>query len=237
MLGEGIFETMVWRNGRVEALRRHWLRLCEGAAELGLPAPTLEEMNAALAAVVEANPGCHRLRYTICRGIADAVDVCAAATPLTNWPAVERVTLVPWRRNAKGALAHIKSVSYLENVLTLRQAQEKGYGEGLLGNTSDQLCEGSGSNVFVVLNGRLLTPPLTSGCLPGVTRALLLESGIAVEEDLPLDCLRRITELFLTSSTRGVQAVGEVDGRALPEVNGAFTQAARLALEQRLTES
>ncbi len=234
MLGEGVFETMVWRAGRIEALRRHWLRLCDGASRLGLEAPPLDEMKAALHSVAEANVGWHRLRYAIARGESGCVDVCASAAKLAEWPEVERVTLVPWLRNAHSPLAGIKCASYAENVLTARHAQQRRCGEGLLANTSGHLCEGSGSNVFVVVKDKLVTPPLHSGCLPGITRGLVLESGVAEERDLPQEALHHITEMFLTSSTRGVQAVGEVDGRELPVVNGPLTQKAREALRQAL---
>lgn len=234
LLGEGIFETMVWRDGRVEALGRHWQRLCAGAAALGLPAPDLNAMREALHAVVAANEGCHRLRYTLSRAVGDAVDICAAATPLTVWPETERVMLSPWQRNTTGVLTGIKSVSYAENVLALRSAHEQGCGEALLANTKDELCEGTGSNVFVVLDGRIFTPTLRSGCLAGVTRALVVESGMVEEKDLPVECLREVSEMFLTSSTRGVQAVAMVDGRPLSVVNGVLTQAARVLLHSAL---
>lgn len=233
MLGEGVFETMVWREGRVGALVRHWERLKQGAEVFGLPVPALEEMKALLEAVVVANPGKHRLRFTVSRGV-DGSDVCAVATALTVWPEEEKVMVVPWRRNERGALAGVKSVSYAENLLALRHAQERGCGEGLFGNTRDELCEGTGSNVFVVVGGRLLTPPLTAGCLPGVTRALVLEGTDAGEGVIPMSRLGGIEELFLTSSTRGVQAVAELNGRRLPVVNGRWTQESRAALEKRL---
>lgn len=234
MLGEGVFETMVWRGNRVEALRRHWLRLCEGAARLGLPAPDLNEMNEALTAVVQTNENSHRLRYTICRNDSDSVDVCASASPLTVWPDVEHVSIAPWKRNADSALVGIKSVAYAENVIALRHAKERACGEALLSNTQDQLCEGTGSNVFVVIGGRILTPPLASGCLAGTTRGLILESGIAHEEEIRMSRLADVTEIFLTSSTRGVQPVGSVDGRSLDVINGSLTHAASEALQSAL---
>jgi branched-chain amino acid aminotransferase len=236
LVGEGVFETMVWREGKVEALHRHWLRLCDGARLMGLPAPSLQEMVKALESVVMANDGYHRLRYTVSRGVGDAVDHCAVATPLTPWPEQERVVVVPWQRNAGGALTGIKSVAYAENVRALHYARERGCGEGLFLNTAGQLCEGSGSNVFFVVNDRLLTPPLASGCLPGVTRALVLESGLADESNLSAADLLQVREMFLTSSTRGVQAVAVCDEIPLPVINGEWTREARGALAQALSK-
>ena len=94
---------------------------------------------------------------------------------MAPWPAVTEVVVVPWPRNEHGALVGLKTVSYGENVVALAFAADRGAGEALFGNLAGNLCEGTGTNVFVGLAGRLVTPPLSSGCLPGVTRDLLLE--------------------------------------------------------------
>lgn len=100
-----------------------------------------------------------------------------------------------------------------------------------MGNTVGNVCEGTGSNVFLALDGRLVTPPLSSGCLPGVTRALLLEElgGLAVEQDVALAQLSQADELFLTSATRDVQPVVSLDGEPFPGP-GALTQQAAATL-------
>lgn len=86
----------------------------------------------------------------------------------------------------------------------------------MFANTAGQLCEGTGSNVFVVIGGRLLTPALASGCLAGITRRLVVDWCGAEETDLPLDALQQAEEIFLTSTLRDVQAVTRVDDRELP---------------------
>jgi branched-chain amino acid aminotransferase len=118
-------------------------------------------------------------------------------------------------------VAGAKTTSYAENVVALNAAHEAGASEAIFGNTRGELCEGTGSNVFVVLGDEVLTPPLASGCLAGITRELLLEwaakDGLPVRErDLPLSVLADVEGLLLTSSTRDVQEAGVVDGRALP---------------------
>ena len=90
------------------------------------------------------------------------------------------------------------------------------------------LCEGTGSNVFLEVGGRLVTPGLASGCLAGVTRALVLEWTDAVEREVPVEALAAAGEVFLTSSTRDVQPVAMVDGRAVPACPGPLT---RIAME------
>jgi branched-chain amino acid aminotransferase len=142
------------------------------------------------------------------------------------------VAVAPWPRNERSPLAGLKTVSYAENVIALRWARERGADEAVFGNLGGRLCEGTGTNVFVGVGGHLATPPLASGCLAGVTRDLLLELGVAGEEDLPLAALADADEAFLTSSTRDVQAISTVDGSALLATQGPLTKAAAAAFRE-----
>src|SRR5258707_6475103 len=118
--------------------------------------------------------------------------------------AVDVVT-VPWPRNERGALSGLKTTSYGENVRALAYAAERGGSEAIFANTVGQLCEGTGTNVFVALWGRLLTPPLSSGCLAGVTKALVIECAEADEEDSALCAFAGANEAFLSGPTRVVR--------------------------------
>ena len=130
----------------------------------------------------------------------------------------------------------MKTTSYAENVVILAEAHKVGATEALVPNTRGNLCEGTGSNVFLVLGGRLLTPPLLAGCLPGVTRALVLELlPDADEEDVPMGALAEADEVLLTSSTRDVQALRALDGRPLPGADGPFARRASAALADLAT--
>ncbi|CAM5577733.1 hypothetical protein SALBM311S_12258 [Streptomyces alboniger] len=111
------------------------------------------------------------------------------------WPDSTAVITVPWTRNERGATG-LKTTSYAENVVALARARERGASEALFANTVGQLCEGTGSNVFVVLDGEIHTPPLASGCLAGITRAFTVEWTGAKETDLPLDVLERADEVL-----------------------------------------
>ncbi len=141
------------------------------------------------------------------------------------WGPTEDVCVVPWPRNERGAMVGVKTTSYAENVVALAHAAERGAGEALFANTAGNLCEGTGSNVFVVVDGRLLTPTLASGCLAGVTRALVLEWSDAQEADVPVGALAGAEEAFLTSTTRDVQPIRLVNGTALPAAPGPVTAA------------
>lgn len=138
-------------------------------------------------------------------------------------PPTAKVCVVPWRRNEHGALAGLKTVSYADNVIALAYAKKRGGGEAIFGNLAGDLCEGTGSNVFVVRDGRLITPPLSSGCLAGVTRELVLEWCGGEEENLPLSEFTSVSEAFLTSTTRDVQPIAAIDDVVLPAAPGPVT--------------
>jgi branched-chain amino acid aminotransferase len=242
IVGDGVFETLKTENGQAFAMRRHLDRLAASAAGLGLPEPDREEVRRACRAVLDADPmplGRLRITYTgghsplsSDRGEAPpTLMVAQVATP--RRPDTTAVITVPWTRNERGALAGLKTTSYAENVIALARARQEAASEALFSNTRGQLCEGTGTNVFVVLDGELHTPPLTAGCLAGITRALVVEWVGVKETDLPMDCLDSADEVFITSSTRDVQAVRRVDGRELPGAPGPVTERAMRIFAER----
>ncbi|MEW2465976.1 MULTISPECIES: aminodeoxychorismate lyase [unclassified Streptomyces] len=241
-VGDGIFETVKAVDGRPFALTRHLDRLTRSARGLGLPDPDLDEVRRACAAVLEAEPvPLGRLRITYTGGYgplgSDRGDqgptLVVAVGATTRRPDATAVITVPWTRNERGALAGLKTTSYAENVVALARASQKGATEALFANTVGQLCEGTGSNVFVVLDGEIHTPPIASGCLAGITRALTVDWTGAEETDLPLDVLERADEVFLTSTLRDVQSVHRVDGRELPGAPGPVTAKAMRIFDER----
>lgn len=245
-VGDGVFESCKVVDGRPFALKRHLARMRRSADGLGLPVPDVGMVRQAVEETLAANDtsGLMRLRLTYTAGPAplgsDRGDagptLLAALAPLPQWPATAAVATVPWPRNERGALAGLKTTSYAENVVALASAKARGAGEALFANLAGELCEGTGSNVFVVLDGRLLTPPLGSGCLAGVTRSLLLEWTEATEADIPMGSVPEVAEMFLTSATRGVQPVHAVDGRALPASPGELTRRAQEVFVARAAE-
>ena len=247
LTGDGVFETLVVYDGTPFAARRHLERLAASCKGLGLEPPAPDVLRDAMAAVIGANAVTSaRLRVTVTGGDsplgsdrgAHGPTVVVAVGPLTAWPQTADVVVVPYTRNEKGALAGLKTTSYGENVVALAYAKERGAAEAIFGNTVGELCEGTGTNVFVASGGVLRTPPLRSGCLAGVTRALVIEAlGDVVEEDLPLSALAAADEAFLTSTTREVQPIRTVDGRALPVAPGPLTRAAAEAFKEVVARS
>jgi branched-chain amino acid aminotransferase len=228
-VGDGVFETCKVTDGVPFALSRHLRRLERSATGLGLAPPDEDVVRMAVADVVgAAELPFGRLRITWTAGLgplgsdrhAGPGTLVVAATPVAPWPADVTAATVPWTRNERGATAGLKTTSYAENVVALQEAHARGGSEALMANTRGELCEGTGTNVVVAVDGELVTPPLESGCLAGVTRALLLEwaaeEGLpVVERTLPFDVLETAEEVLLTSSTRDVQPLAALDGRPL----------------------
>ena len=239
-VGDGVFEAVKVVDGVPFALTRHLARLAFSARGLGLPdLPDAEVRRGVDAVLAQEHLPLGRLRITYTGGAAPlgsgrgdnpptlvvVADVLAPSAPTTN------VVTVPWPRNERGALAGLKTTSYAENVVALAHARERGATEALFANTAGHLCEGTGSNVFYVVDGELRTPTLASGCLAGISRALLLEWHGAREVDEPVEVLADAEEIFLVSTTRDVQAVTRCDGRAL-EV-GPVTEGCRKLWAER----
>ncbi len=236
MSGAGVFETLKAVDGQPFALTRHLRRLRESVERMGLPLLDDALLRGAVAEVLTANAPLlgplARLRITYTAGVDGLRTLAVTSVPIDPWAPTTTVVTVPFARNERSPLAGIKSTSYAENVLASRWAQERGASEGVLGNTQGRLCEGTASNVFVVVDGQALTPSLASGCLAGVTRDLLLEWTDAHEADLPMDVLQRADEVFLSSSTRNVHPVARLDDRVLP-APGPVTAAMAAAFAER----
>ncbi|MFE3600483.1 aminotransferase class IV [Streptomyces sp. NPDC059142] len=243
-VGDGVFETVKAVRGRPFALTRHLRRLARSAHGLGLPEPDLDEVRRACTAVLDANPmELGRLRVTYTGGVSplgsdrgDAGATLVVAVGETERrPDTTAAVTVPWTRNERGALSGLKTTSYGENVVALAHAHERGASEALFANTAGALCEGTGSNVFVVLDGVLHTPPLASGCLAGITRELTVDWCGARETELPFDALEHAEEIFLTSTLRDVQAVHRIDDRSFDAADapGPVTAKAMRVFEER----
>jgi branched-chain amino acid aminotransferase len=236
-VGDGVFETLKVIDGRPFALRRHLERLERSAGGLGLDVPlSRDKLAAAIDETLQAaGPEAGRVRITLTGGIAPlgsgrgttGPTLILAVGPLDAWEPDTTAVTVPWPRNERSAVTGLKTTSYAENVVALAEAVKLGATEEIFPNLAGNLCEGTGTNVFVAVDGRLVTPPLLSGCLAGVTRALLLELlDNADESDLPIDALARADEVLLTSSTRDVQPLRALDGRALPGAGGPVARRA-----------
>jgi len=248
VVGDGVFETLLVRDGEPFALTRHLQRLQRSAAGLGLRVDETS-IRAGVAEVLADKPARARLRITVTGGPSPygsdrgsaAPTVLIATAPISEWPATTDVAIVPWTRNERAPSAGLKTTSYADNVIALRFAHDRGAAEAIFANTRGEVCEGTGSNVFYDYDGALVSPSLSAGCLAGVTRELLIEwlaeDGAPVSEiALPIDTLRQASEAFITSTTRDVMPIAKVDGREL-KAPGPLTQQAIDVFARRAAES
>jgi branched-chain amino acid aminotransferase len=257
MSGWGLFTTMRIIEGIPFAFERHWKRLTRDAQKTHCSFPFLEEIvHGQLNEVLRANrvrEGCARI-YVIQNQVGfwrsdedlPAADllICSADLPPHREPV--RLALREHGRHAASPLAGVKVTSWLNNVWNLYEAQQGGYDEVVLLNERGEVAECTAANIFCVRDVRVLTPPLSSGCLEGVTRGVVLEigagAGVPVEErTLRPEDLYSADGVFISSTNRGVIAAGEINGHkiataALPvmqKLEKAFSAYVREYVESR----
>ncbi len=228
VVGDGVFETVKVKHGRPFALAPHLDRLVRSATGLGIGRPDVEAIRSGVAATLEGQDlPFGRIRITVTSGPGplgsprgDGRQTSVVVTePCDRPPSVSQIVTVPWPRNERGALSGLKTTSYGENALMVEAARARGASEAVMPNTRGNVCEGTGSNLVYVLDGRVVTPTLEAGPLAGVTRALLLEWAAGEveihEEDHPIEVLGAAEEVMLVGTTRDVQAIDRVDDREL----------------------
>ncbi len=233
-VGHGVFETILVLAGKPVFLEEHLTRLGEACAAAQLPTPDSTALRKAVGDVLSSHPpDRHRLRIQV---TPQTMLISAILAPEPE--GMLDVVTVPWPRNERAALAGVKAVSYAENILALDYAHRRGAREALFGNTRGDLCEGATTNVFAVFEGRLCTPPLASGCLPGITRAVVLRLGESLgleilEKEIPMKHLSDLAEeMFLTSSLRLVQPVARIDSKSLDRAPGKITELLQIAVSE-----
>jgi branched-chain amino acid aminotransferase len=233
-LGDGLFETMRARGSAVMRIERHLSRLRAGAAVLGLsPLPKDEELADAIARTLAANELAEAaVRLTVSRGVPKRrgllpepepnPSMVIHVEPFTGYPAElyergARAVISGIRRNEHSPLARIKSLNYLDNVLARHEAETRGADDALLFNTTGDLACASTANLFLLLDGTLVTPSVTSGALPGTVRELVTAElaprvGLeVVERKVRPQELRAAEEAFLTNALMGIVPLIEVD--------------------------
>jgi len=234
LYGYGLFETMRAYSGLIFRLGLHMERLRRSAALIGLPLEALD-LGKACYDTLKANKLSNaRIRLTVSIGEGEATPdppkhpkptmlvIAASYTP----PSAEtyrkgyKAVVSPIRQNSQSPLSHLKTTNYLNPILARREAKEKGAAEAILLNERGFLCEGSSSNVFLVSQGTLITPHEKSGCLPGITRQVVIELaqelGLKVaEREVRLEELLNADEAFLTSSLIELMPLTEVNGKPI----------------------
>ncbi len=229
--GWGLFTTIRIYEGIPFAFERHWKRLERDAERTHCPFPfKMETVREQLGEVLRANDaaeGCARI-YAIYNQVGfwrsdekfPPVDLLIYSADLPSHPDAVQLGLREHGRHAASPLAGVKVTSWLNNVWSLYEAQKAGFDEVVLLNERGEVAECTAANIFCVKDGRVATPPLNSGCLEGITRGVLLETGagagITVEERalLPQE-LYAADEVFISSTNRSMLPVSEIEGRKI----------------------
>jgi branched-chain amino acid aminotransferase len=239
LLGDGLFETMAVHNAQVFDLAAHLERLASGLGVLGfVQAVDLAKLRSGIARYIAAEEAsCAVLRVTVTRGAGPrGLAPPEAPSPaifmtLSPMPAVRKTPLslhiaTETRRNEHSVLSRIKALPYLDNVLALSEARGHGADDALMINTSGTIACATAANVFVIREGRLETPPVCDGALPGTMRALVLclakQAGLApVENSLHVEDLADADEVLLTNSISRVMEAKDCNGLPLGRRAGA----------------
>jgi len=229
--GFGLFTTLRIAHGEAFAYERHWRRLEKDAAITHLPMPyTSAKVRVHLHEVIRANrvsEGCARI-YLVDNNVGywrsdepgPELDLVITTADMPSYHQPVRLALREHGRHAASALCSVKTISWLDNVWSVNEATREGFDEVVLLNERGEVAECTSANIFAVIDGKVFTPPLNSGCLEGVTRGILFE--IAPEAGFPLvqqtlhpEELYAADEVFISSTNRNVISVGEVGGHKI----------------------
>ena len=250
--GWGLFTTMRIFRGEAFAYERHWRRLEKDAGRIRLPFPfDPEQVRRHLKELLNANQvveGTARI-YMIYNRVGfwqsdeslPQVDLILCTAGLPPHPKQARLNIAEHGRHAASPLAGVKVTSWLNNVWHLAEAQSQGWNEVILLNERREVAECTTANIFCVKNGQVSTPPLSSGCLEGVTRSFLLEiaprNGISlVEQTLMPEDLYAADEVFITSTNRSLLGIGEIAGHKYSVVMGPVAQKLERAFDAAMRE-
>lgn len=238
--GWGLFSTLRVYHGVPFAFERHWRRLAKDAGRTRVPFPfEADAVRAQMMELVRANgvvEGTARI-YAIYNQVGfwqsdeavPQVDLLLYTAGLPPHHEPSRLDLREHGRHAASPLAGVKVTSWLNNVWNLAEAQARGFNEVVLLNERGEVAECTAANLFCVRRGTVETPPLSSGCLEGVTRGLLLElappAGVPiVERTLRREDLYTADEIFISSTNRNLLGIAEIAGHEYAAAPGAITQ-------------
>ncbi len=248
LMGWGVFTTLRIYRGIPFAFERHWARMTRDAARLEVSMPyAMDHVAATIRELARANSrpeGMARVSFVKNQGglwaQADELgptDLLIFTRELVPWPAAQRLTLQPMGIFSGGEYAGAKMLSWVPHAAVLARVHEAGYDDALLLNEKGNLSECTSANIFLVRGGKVLTPPLTSGCLSGITREILMEiaprAGTEiVEQELTTQDLASAEEVFISSTTREVAAIDRIDPDWKFPAPGQITTALERAFQE-----
>ncbi len=256
LMGWGVFSTLRIYEGVPFAFDRHWARMSRDADRLGIALDYAQQSVwksiVDLAAANQRPEGAARISFIKNHGgiWADApgcppTDLLIFTRQLAAWPAAHKLALIPNAIYSAGRLAGAKMLSWVQNIGTHERVHGDGLDDALLMNERGQLAECTSANIFLVRGREVRTPPLSSGCLPGITRSVLLDvipaAGFNLREaDLTPADLNTAEEVFVSSTTREVAAVESIQpdwkyaapGKTTLEIAAAFQRYVKSHLQR-----
>lgn len=227
LYGKGVFTTLFIHDGQPFVWEKHWRRLVRDADILGIDLSDHSEKRthgALVAAIQEGGGATSRARITFSdespSGIWSAESERRTSLSIIvgerrQVPATFELTVSPHRVNTTSPLAGVKSCNYLEPLLAYREATRRGFHEAVRANEDGKVASACIANIYWERDGKLLTPSLKTGCLPGTTREYLLENVRCEEVEAEIEELEKADRIFLTSAGIGVVSVAEFGGRQL----------------------
>ncbi len=231
--GWGLFTTVRIVRGEAFAYERHWRRLEKDAALTRLPLThTGAKVRVMLQDVIRSNQvkdGCARI-YLVWNTVGGwrsdekmpDLDLVITTADLPHYPDTVRLTVREHGRHAASPLSGVKTISWLNSVWAVAEAQREGFDEVVLLNERGEVSECTAANIFAVRGEKVFTPPLSSGCLEGVTRGILMEiaseAGTSVvEQTMRLEDFYGADEVFVTSTNRNAIGVNEIAGHSIAD--------------------
>lgn len=238
LYGKGLFTTIAIRDGKPLFWEKHWRRLNDNSRQVDLDISYLSEsdIKAKLTDQLDADgvsDGRARITFSDQRSssvwpnaLEGETNVSIITGKLRKTPPSFTLSISPYRLNSRSPLAGVKSCNYLENILALDEAKSRGCDEAIRLNERGHVAGGCMSNVFWVKGGKLHTPSLMTGCLPGTTREYVLEDLVCEEMEAGSEDLKNADAIYLTSAGIGIVSVSKFEGRELPDESHAITKLA-----------
>jgi branched-chain amino acid aminotransferase len=219
LLGDGVFTTFKSINNQVQCLKEHVERLIHDASVLYL-CVDVELLKRGITAVIKYTLDPITMRITLSRQSSgrglhingdEKTNILITAQPYC--PSLESVSLTisPYQRFSRDPLTRIKHLGYQTSILARHEAQKRGFDDALLLNEKQHVCCGAAANFFYIFGEQLYTPPLSDGCLPGITRGWFLHHKKAHVRSLHVSEISKIQGAFLTNSLINHQEIKKID--------------------------
>lgn len=207
--GDGLFETILTIDQKVVAWDRHYARLEKSAKQILITLPARIDIEVGIEKILANATGESRLRLNV---LADG-DWFITLEPVSEGKESISLMKINEPKISKGALSGAKSISYGESLLAIRKASAAGFDDGIFLNENADVVETALSNLLILTEAGWLTPPLSTGCLPGISRELLIKWFEVSEREFKFEELLDAKAVYATSSIRLIQPVGKVEDR------------------------